>query len=208
MELTQKRYINISQLVPGMNPTLIDSLSVFHVFIGSDVKSAFMKKGKLKLLKLMNFQMLNAEVSSALGTTTDLSNEVFAGLEMFVCGMYVDDVRYAYFQQHYVPKGNDYPLDKIKGINPCSMPPCKADLKNQILRVNYIAYIWKNATLSNPKVQRPEGHGWILIDVSYQIKWFDCDQVPHSICQVVELDTSPSSPAEEEFTELTNVERL
>ena len=43
----------------------------------------------------------NVEVFSALGTTTDLSNEV---LEMFVCGMYgkahmnnVDDLRYAYF---------------------------------------------------------------------------------------------------------------
>jgi len=39
--------------------------------------------------------------------------EEFAGLEMFVCGMYgkymwhmnnLDDVRYAYFQQHYAPK--------------------------------------------------------------------------------------------------------
>jgi len=88
----------------------------------------------------------NVEVfTTSLGTTTDLSNEVFAGLEMFVCGMNgkahmnnVDDVRYAYFQQHYAPKGNDYPLEKIKGFNPCSIPPCKAVLKNQILRANYI----------------------------------------------------------------------
>jgi len=33
---------------------------------------------------------------------------------------------------------------------------------------------------------------WIVIDGSYQIKWFDGDQVPHRICQVMELDTSSS----------------
>jgi len=99
----------------------------------------------------------------------------------------VDDVRYAYFQEHYAPNGNNYPLEKIKAVNPCSMPPCNAVRKNQILRANYMAYIWKNATLRNPTVQRPEGHGWILIYESYQIEWFDCDQVPRIICQVIEL---------------------
>ena len=54
-----------------------------------------------------------------------------------------------------------------------------------------MAYIWNNATLSNLKVQRPEGHGWILIDESYQIKWFDCDRVPYIICQVIELIYRP-----------------
>ena len=63
---------------------------------------------------------VNVEVFSALVTTSDLSNEMFAWLEMLVCGMYVKarmnnvpDVRYAYFQQHYATKGNDNPLKKI-----------------------------------------------------------------------------------------------
>jgi hypothetical protein len=117
-------------------------------------------------------------------------------------------VRYAYFQQHYAQKGKDYPLEKIKGVNPSSMPPCKAVLKNQILRANYMTYSWKNATLTNPTVQRPEGHGWVLIDGSYQIKWFDCNQVPQSICQVLELDITSSYPEEDEVTELAIGERL
>jgi len=54
-----------------------------------------------------------------------------------------------------------------------------------------MACIWKNATLWNTTVQR-----WVL-----------SNQVLHSICEVMELDTFSSSPAEEEFTEMTNGER-
>ena len=56
--------------------------------------------------------------------------DVFSDIEKFLCVMYgkanlnkVDDVRYAYFQQNYAPKRNDDPLEKIKGMNPSSMPP-------------------------------------------------------------------------------------
>ena len=44
----------------------------------------------------------------------------------------VDDVRYAYFQQNYAPKRNDDPLEKIKGMNSSSMPPCQYVLHNKV----------------------------------------------------------------------------
>ena len=65
--INSRRYINISQLVSGINLTLIDSLPGFHAFAGSDVTSAFMNRGKLKPFKLMN-KGANAEVFSAQGT--------------------------------------------------------------------------------------------------------------------------------------------
>jgi hypothetical protein len=176
--INTRRYINISQLVSGMNPPFIDFLPGFHPFTGLDVTSVFMNKGKLKPFKLMNKDS-NVEVFSALGTTTDISNKVFIRLEMFVCGIYMkahmsnlDDVRYAYFQQHYAPKINDYSLEKIIGINPCSMSPCKAVLTKQILRANYMAYIWENANSQQPHSTTTR-------------------RVPHSKCHVMELDTSP-----------------
>ena len=120
------------------------------------------------------------------------------GLESFVCALYgkpkmtnVDDVRYSMFQQFYAPKRHGDPLEKIKGINPSSMPPCHAVLINKIKRVNYVATIWKNAALPEPCVVQPEGNGWVRENGLYQIKWFDGDMVPQSICQVLNKDTSP-----------------
>ena len=43
----------------------------------------------------------------------------------------LDDVRYAYFQQHYAHKGNDYILGEIKDTNRCSMPSCKGCLTGE-----------------------------------------------------------------------------
>jgi hypothetical protein len=81
--INTRRYINISQLVSGMNRTTIDSLLGFHAFTGSDVTSAFMNRGKVKPFTLMN-KGAHGEVFSALGNTTDVSNELLAGMETFV----------------------------------------------------------------------------------------------------------------------------
>ena len=110
---------------------------------------------------------------------------------------HVDDVRYAMFLQNYAPKKHDDPLEKIKGINPSSMPPCQAVLTNKIKRANYVAAMWKGATLPNPCVLQPEANGWVKADEAYQIKWFEGDQVPQSICKILD----PTSFQEEEDDE-------
>ena len=96
------------------------------------------------------------------------------GIEKFVCVMYskaqmndVDEVRYAYFQKHYAPKKNNDPLEKIKGVNPSSMPPCKPVLQNKVLRANYVSYIWRRAHLPNPQDIKPERQGWYLLNGQY-----------------------------------------
>ena len=80
-----------------------------------------------------------------------------ACIEEFVCTLYiqrmlkdVNAARFVIFVQNYAPKRREEPLEKIKGINPSSMPPCRSVLQKKIQRANYVTAMWKNATLSEP----------------------------------------------------------
>ena len=210
-----RRFINVSQMVTALNPTLIKALPGLHAFTGCDVTAAFMNKGKCRPLEILMKNDEHAEMFCQLGLDSHVTQNMINGLEKCVCALYgkshmenVDDVRYAFFQQRYAPKKNDDPFEKIKGVNPSSMLPCNAVLVNKIKRSNYVAYVWTKATIVNPCSERPEGHGWILMDGHYHIKWFDCDQVPRSICQVLGMDTSPRYLEAEEVEEMAHGERL
>lgn len=136
------------------------------------------------------------DVLAKLGDMDEMVPDVVHGLETFVCALYgmpklnnVNDARYALFQQKYAPKKQNDPLDKIKGINPCSMPPCHSVLMNHIRRTNYVATVWKKATVPRPCEWKPEDHGWDLDDSMYKINWFDGEQLPHNILDILAEDT-------------------
>jgi hypothetical protein len=135
-----------------------------------------------------------------------------AHIEAFVCVLYghrktqsVNAARFASFMQYYAPK--DEPLDKIRGINPSSMPPCQNVLKNKVKRANFVTSMWKRSHLKDPIGQmKPERWGWIVEDGKYEIAWFEGDQVPHEIGDILMGITSVQQ--EEEDEEVTYGERL
>ena len=59
-----------------------------------------------------------------------------------------------------------------------------------------MAFIWRHAHLANPYVTPPECHGWKLKGSKYQVKWFDCEQIPQNIISV--LENSPSKQDDED----------
>ena len=73
-----------------------------------------------------------------------------------------------------------------KGINPSSLPPCKASLVEKIKRSHFVASVWKRATLSDTVVLDPEEYGWKLQDGHYVINWYDGQQVPDDIYEKLE----------------------
>ena len=108
-----RRYINVRQIVNEVRSPLLEALPGFHAFTGSDTTAAFMNKGKLRPYDLMEKSDQHVDVFSHLGESIPPQQEVYLGLEKFVCAMYgkahmkcVDDVRYAYFQHNYAPKKN------------------------------------------------------------------------------------------------------
>ena len=195
-----RRYINIGQIADSLGDRLLDSLPGFHAITGSDATTAFMNKGKLRPYDLMVRNQSHIHMLAELGTHESVPEHVHSGIEKFVCAMYgkahmnnVDDVRYAYFQQNYAPKRIDDPLGRIKGMNPSSMPPCKAVLRNKIMRSNYLAYTWRHAHHRNPQTAPPNEHGWTLVDGKYHMKWFDCDQIPETLTRILDSEDVPDS---------------
>ena len=188
----------------------MNALPGFHAFSGSDYTASFMNKGKVTPLDLFQKQEAFCEAFAQLGEKDSVNEDVVLSVEAFVCTMYgktkmknVDEVRHAMFQQHYAPKNDKDPLQKIKGINPSSMPPCHQVLMNKIKRANYVAALWKSATKQTPSTFSPNGNGWELKDGSYHIKWHDGDQLPHSICDMLQNDEEADD--DDDDTEVTNV---
>ena len=98
----------------------------------------------------------------------------------------VNNVRMAVFERKYAPsKTASQPLNKIKGTNPSDMPPCLSSMVNKVKRTNFIAYMWKNASVSNPSDLDPKDHGWLLKDNQYIINWYDGEQLPQSIANII-----------------------
>ena len=185
-------YINISQLVGYLDVAVIDALPALHAFTGSDYAASFTNKGKLRPLDLVIKHPTFTAAFASFGRSDMVEETVTADIEKFTCTLYgmhrhnnINEVRLALFQQKYAPKQPNQPLDKIKGINPSSMPPCKHVLYNKFRKTNYITHMWKHATDSNPCTLDAEGHGWSLVQGKYIINWFDCNQLPESFMNII-----------------------
>lgn len=193
--MNTRRYINITDSLREMDPGLVKALPGLHAFTGCDFTASFMNKGKLRPFEIVQRTSKYKEAFSKLGE--DLSSEVIALLEAFVCALYsrrkfthVNEVRLDMFLHYYAPKThtNNGPLDKIKGINPSSMPPCQQVLLNKIKRSHYVAEVWKRASTESPASESPVGRGWEREGNMYYIKWFDGNQVPPSLSQILRVD--------------------
>ena len=65
------------------------------------------------------------------------------------------------------------------------MPPCHKVLVEKIKRANYVAMVWKNAQRPLPVTVSPVNNGWALDKGSYIINWYDGDQLPQNLSQLL-----------------------
>jgi hypothetical protein len=126
-----------------------------------------------------------------LGKSTKVQEITEDVLESYTCRLYgvtttncVNEARFQLFERKYKTPGSCRhrfsALRKIKGLNSCSMPPCKDTLKEKLMRANYVALKWKNAGEEIIENEPPEDHGWLKSGSLYEIKWFGGDQIPPS----------------------------
>ena len=204
-----RRYINISQLADHMDKEVIQALPALHAYTGSDYTASFMNKGKIRPFDLMKKNQRFVNAFACLGRSDKVDDNTMVEIEKFTCCMYsmpklsrVNDVRMAVFERKYAPsKATTQPLSKMKGVNPSDMPPCHSSLVNKVRRANYIAYLWKNASTRNPSDLDPEEHGWLLKDDQYVINWYEGEQLPQSIANIISKEDTgaPSDDMDEEF---------
>ena len=156
-------YISIHQLRSRLKPEFVDVLPGFHALMGTDYTASFMGKGKVRLLKLISKSVQYTETLSQLGEDDDVADELIKQVELFVCHLYwypnQDNVRFMMFEKKNSPKDDRPPLDRIRGLNPSTMPLCYRILVNKVRRVNFVSAMWKRACSIIPITYSPVENG-------------------------------------------------
>ena len=98
----------------------------------------------------------------------------------------VDTARLEMFQEIYSLQ-KTRSMEKMKGLDGSTFPPCKKTLAQKIKRVNLVASVYCNSVLKDPLILDPVENGWILVDNDssedgeYRIKWFEGNYLPNQI---------------------------
>lgn len=114
-------------------------------------------------------------------------------IQKYTCLMYnakksidVDDGRFQLFVHSYKAAGTEENFNKkLRSCDASSIPPCKSELFQQVLRTHYISRIWKNAHMKEPTSLSPTEYGWMEIGNCYVFKWFEGDQLPSSVSDLI-----------------------
>lgn len=210
-----RRHVSINDLRDTVGIKFAEALPGLHAFTGCDYTASFLNKGKARPMDLVLKNDHYKDLFATLGNSQTMSDSTVSACESFVCHLYgkinttkVNTARHVIFQQTYAPRTLDNPLNAIKGINPSSMPPCSKVLLNKLKRSNYVASLWKKAASQNPCQSTPAGNGWVLVDNTYTIDWYDGDQLPKDIYKALEIDTQNSLDEEMEDEEVAHGESL
>ncbi|GFX03206.1 uncharacterized protein TNCV_1700901 [Trichonephila clavipes] len=151
-----ERLISITDLYQDLCISLSKALPCFHAITGCDYTPAFFRKGKLRPLKLLEKSVEYQLACQKIITDDDDELErIFATLEKFVCHMYgvpnfsnVNDVRFYLFSKTYQSKELDDNFEKkYRSFDSSSLPSCKAELNQHLLRMRYVTNFWRNAHL-------------------------------------------------------------
>lgn len=193
------RYLHVNKIYERLGETMSRALPAYHAFTGSDYTASFARKGKVKPFQIMENDPKIVEIFASLGSSESVSKENINHIEKFVCKMYgrnnlnrVNDVRFDLFMRNYGNRASPSkdPFDRIKNFDSSLMPPCSDTLFCKIKRVNQICALWSFATEPSPMFYKPEENGWILIDNTYQIKWFVGPQTPTTLAEITKAPIS------------------
>ncbi|GFW95006.1 uncharacterized protein TNCV_476051 [Trichonephila clavipes] len=139
-----ERLISFNDLYQDLCISLSKALPCFHAITGCDYTPTFFRKGKLRPFKLLEksveYQLAYQEIIT---DDDDEIERIFATLEKFICHMYgvpnssnVNDVHFYLFSKTYQSKEVDDNFEKkCRSFDSSSLPPCKAELYQHLLRV-------------------------------------------------------------------------
>lgn len=191
-----ERYIDITKIYRELGELLAKSLIGFHAFTGCDFNPAFFNKGKKRPFTLLKKNTEYQQAFATLGEenlTEDQLQELFNIIQHFTCQLYnakksndVDDGRFQLFVNNYKASDiNENFRKKIQNFDASSIPPCKSELYQQLLRAHYISSLWRNAYKKQPTNLDPLEYGWIEQDNTYAFKWFEGDQLPSFVSDLI-----------------------
>ncbi|CAG5085062.1 Protein of unknown function [Cotesia congregata] len=188
-----------------------------------DSLSIYMEYGNNNKKRILNLSQLSIELGpkenedyqnafTNLGTAhiTGCRNEEFLVSEKFVCEMYgfknladINTARFEKFCSTYKADNPDEPFEKrFKNYDASNLPPCKAELKQQLLRTQYITSIWRNAHLRFPSTLAPTRNGWDLQNGKLEFYWFEGDCMPPSVMDALKANEAQNTTISEDLEEV------
>lgn len=207
-----RRLIDIKKIAESIGYDIAKVMPAFHAFTGCDTTSAFVRKGKKGPLSII---MKNKQFVSTFETLGETPNAVpeklNVELERFVCKMYnkgsfisTNKLRSDVFQSRYEAIKRQTTLSLQSGIDLSLLPPCLSTLRLHILRVNYQAFIWKNAHVSFPELPSPIGCGWKLNERNrLAVDWTAGNVLPLDLIDIMASEEVNESSSDGETAEET-----
>jgi len=190
----KRRLIDIHGIAGTLGPDLVKALPGLHAFSGSDCTSCFVKKGKLKPLKVLQQYPKFLDVFIRLGSTANsLSDADLQDLERFVCSLYgnekcsgTNQLRCDIFKSRYNSNSSTKACSIENGVDLSLIPPCLSSLRMHCLRVNYQTFIWRHSHQAFSDIPSPVGNGWKMDDDgNLSIEWTDGDVLPQQLVDIL-----------------------
>ena len=138
-----------------------DAILGLHVFTGCDTTSAFLKRGKMKPLKLMRKNPSFREAFQTLDTKITVDPEVLTELEKFVCAMYskhnytdVNKLRCDMVNQRF-SSGSSHLVSNFDSVDLSLIPSCRTVLKNAYKKSQLPGSFMEKVFRAKPKSTTP-----------------------------------------------------
>ena len=131
------RLLSVRPVAEKCGPAVSSAFLSLHAFTGCDSVSSFKGKGKVKPFRMMQEKPEFMDTFRLLGTSWDLTEDVFVRLERFVCCM---------FGQSSSQSSNEARVNifKATGKFDSSLPPNSDSLRLHAARANYRSAIWRS----------------------------------------------------------------
>ena len=205
---SDRRYVDVTAIADSMGPKMCAALPAFHAYTGCDYTAAFIRKGKKRPFALLEkdhqaqtaFEQLCTEPQSvAEDTLFNFTAAIYSSKKT----TQLNEHRFRVFEKAYEPKDIEKPLEKLKGVDSSSIPPCESEVKMKIARTAFVARYWHTAHL-NYVTKEPES-GWELVDGSYRFIWFDGNQIPDTVVPETVEELESDSDEDERRAEIDDM---
>lgn len=190
-----QRIIDINDLYSTLSPNVCKALPAFHAFTGCDYNPSFYRKAKARPYNILTSSTEFVQAFSDLSDQSCDIDRTLPIIDTFICRVYtqpksitsVNVARYTILAKRFKVKKVDESFNKKlwEKVDSTCLPPCQSELKQQLLRAHYIATIWGNAHEKIPTELKAEDCGWKRTEAGYEYLWFEGDQWPQSIRDVI-----------------------
>jgi len=193
----KRRLLIVQEVSAALGSEVLNGLLGLHSFTGCDTTSAFVRKGKVSPLKVLDRNPECFPMFHEMGSTPDVITETMLNAaEHFVCCMYghpsyndVNMLRFEIFKSRFESNTTNDKVSFADGIDFSLIPPCRESLRMHVQRANYQTYIWKNSHIGYVTLPSPVGLGWMLDDSrKLVIEWTHGDLMPQNLVDILSTD--------------------